>query len=101
MTRRARTGPLRNRRARRRRIWRTLQDLHQVEITDRVFLEALHHRFEHVEGFFLILDQGIVLAVAAQADALFQVIHAEEMIFPLLIDHAQRSEEHTSKSSHY
>jgi hypothetical protein len=60
-----------------------LQNLHQVEIADRVFLEALHHRFEHLERFFLVLDQRIVLAVAAQADALFQVVHAEQMIFPL------------------
>src|SRR3984957_8361401 len=66
-----------------------LHDLHQVEITNRVFLEALHHGFEHVEGFSLVLDQRIVLAISAQADALFEVIHAEQVIFPLLVDHAQ------------
>ena len=72
-----------------RRLRWTLQYLHQIEIPNRVFLKALHHRFEHVEGFFLVLDQRIVLAVAAQPDALFQVIHAQQVIFPLLIDHAE------------
>ena len=55
---------------------RTLQDLHQVQIANRLFLEALHHLFEHVEGLALVLDQRIVLPVAAQADAFFQVVHA-------------------------
>ena len=30
-----------------------------------------------------------MLPVAAQADALFQVVHREQMIFPLPVDHAQ------------
>src|SRR5262249_60892883 len=34
-------------------------------------------------------DYGIVLPIAAQTDALPQVIHAKEMIFPLRIEHAQ------------
>jgi len=37
----------------------------------------------------LYSHQRIMLAVAAQADALFQVIHAEEVIFPLRVDHAE------------
>jgi len=46
--------------------------------------KRLHHRFEHVEGFFLF-DQRIVLTVSAQPNALFQVVHAEQVIFPLLV----------------
>ena len=68
---------------------RTLQDLHQVEIAGGLFLEALHHGFEHVERFALVLDQRIVLAVAAQPDAFLQVVHVAQVVFPLRIEHAQ------------
>ncbi len=63
--------------------------LHQVQVPDRLLLEALHHVFEHVERLALVLHQGIVLTVPAQPDSLAQVIHIEQMIFPVLIQHAQ------------
>src|SRR3984957_4082457 len=71
------------------RIWRTLNNLHQVKIAGRVFLKALQHRLEHLERFFLIFDQRIVLAITAEADALLQMVHAQQVIFPLLVDHAE------------
>ena len=52
-------------------------------------MKALHHFFEHIEGLALVLNQRIMLCVAAQADALFQVIHREQVVFPLRVDHAQ------------
>src|SRR5216684_531399 len=60
-----------------------LHDLHQVQVADRFFLKALHHLFEHVVGLALVLDQRIMLSVAAQVDALLQVVHREQVIFPL------------------
>ena len=68
---------------------RALDNLHQVEIAGRVFLEALQHGLEHLKRFFLVLDQRIVLAIAAQADALLEVIHAQEVIFPLRVENAE------------
>ena len=66
-------------------LWR-FDHLHQVQIPDGLFLEALHHGFEHVERLALVLHQRIVLAVAAQSDAFAQVVHAEQVVFPLLVD---------------
>ena len=66
-----------------------LQHLHQVQVPDRFLLELLHHLFEHVEGFALVLDQRIVLPIAPQPNALLQVIHIEEVVFPQRIEHAQ------------
>src|ERR1700678_3523873 len=74
------------------RIWRTLDDLHQIEITRRVFLKALQHGLEHFEGFFFVLDQGIVLAIAAQANTFLEVIHAEKVIFPLRVENAEHDD---------
>ena len=51
-------------------IRRPLDNLHEVQVPRRVFLEALQHRFEHVERFFLVLDQRIMLAITAQANSL-------------------------------
>ena len=63
--------------------------MHQVEIPHRLFLEALHHGFEHVERLALVFHQRIVLPVTPKTDALLQVIHAKEMVFPLRIQHAE------------
>src|SRR5437868_15383478 len=65
----------------------TLNNLHEVQVTRGVSLEALHHAFEHVEGLTLVLNQRILLSVTAEADALLQVIHIEQLIFPLLVEH--------------
>ena len=67
-------------------------DLHEIQVANGLFLEALHHGFEHVEGLALVLHQRIVLSVAAQADAFAQVVHAEQVVFPLLIEHAQHDD---------
>ncbi len=37
----------------------------------------------------LYSTKRIVLPVAAQADALFQVVHTEKVVFPLRIEHTQ------------
>src|SRR5580700_4030693 len=71
------------------RLRRALKNLHQVEIARSVFLEALQHGLEHLERFFLVLDQRIVLAIATQADALLEMIHAEEVVFPLRVEHTE------------
>src|SRR5271170_4897338 len=57
-------------------------NLHQEQETNRVLLKASHHGFEHVEGLFLIGDKRILLPIAAQTDALFEVVHAQQMVFP-------------------
>ena len=64
-------------------------DLHQVKIASRVFLEALHHGFEHVERLALVLDQRILLPIATKTDSLFEVVHIEQVVFPLLVEDAQ------------
>ncbi len=57
-------------------------DLHQEQETDRVLLKASHHGFKHVEGLFLVGDQRILLAVSAKTNALLEVVHAQQMVFP-------------------
>src|SRR5271167_3873064 len=71
---------------------RRLEDLHQIEVAYRLFLEALHHGFEHVKGFALVLHQRIVLPVPAQPDTFAQVVHAEQVVLPLLVDDAQHDD---------
>src|SRR5882724_1892025 len=68
---------------------RTLKNLHQIQIPDRVFLEALHHFFEHVERFTLIFHQRVVLSVATKADTLLKVVHVQEVVLPKLINDAE------------
>ena len=65
------------------------ENLHAEEEADGVFLELEHHGFEHVEGLALVGDQRILLRIAAQADAFFEVVHGEQVIFPQAVDHAE------------
>src|SRR5215831_11859414 len=62
---------------------------HLEELLQDHFLQALDHLLKHVERFFLVLGERIALTVAAEPDALLEVIHAQEMIFPELIDPAE------------
>ena len=47
-----------------------------------VFLEAHHHGSKRLEGLLLVLDERVLLRVAAEADAFLEVVHVEEMFFP-------------------
>src|ERR1700674_15641 len=71
----------------RRLLWRwrllTLLNLDVVEITDRFVVNARHHVFEKDERFLLEFNKRIFLPVAAQPDALFQVVEREQVVFPL------------------
>ena len=60
-------------------------DLHAEEVACRVFLEAHHHAFEHLEGLALVGDEGVLLGVTAEADAFLEVVHGEEVVFPKAI----------------
>src|SRR5579862_2763259 len=65
-------------------------DAHQL--LDDVRLHAPDHVLEHVVPFLLVRLERIHLAVAAEADALLQVIHAEEMILPERIERLEHDE---------
>ena len=56
------------------------------EIANGFVIDARHHVFKEDERFFLKFDKRIFLAVAAEANALFQVVEREQMILPLGID---------------
>ena len=64
-------------------------NLHQEQETNRVLLKASHHGFKHVEGLFLVGHQRILLAISAQTDAFLEVVHAQQMVFPQAVEHAE------------
>src|SRR2546423_1429284 len=59
--------------------------LHMEEPIERIALDAFHHAGEHVEAFALVFDERIFLPVSAQTDAVAKMIHAEQVVFPMLI----------------
>ncbi len=56
---------------------------------DHIGLDPVHHRREHIEPLPLVLHQRVFLAVTAEADALLQVIHGQEVILPVRINHPE------------
>src|SRR6185369_12974748 len=64
-------------------------DLEVEQQPDGLFLDPLHHGAEHVVALALILDQRVALAVAAQADALAQVVHLVQVLAPLAVQDGQ------------
>ena len=67
-------------------------DLHAEEVAGGVLLEAHHHAFEHLEGLFFVGDERILLRVAAEADAFFEVVHGEEVIFPETVEDGEHDD---------
>src|SRR5690606_32970594 len=47
------------------------------------------HLGEHLERLALVLLLGVLLRIAAQPDALSQVVHVSEMFLPLVVEHPQ------------
>jgi hypothetical protein len=68
------------------------RDTHRVHLLDHVGFEALEHLGEHVEAFALVLLKRVALPVAAEPDAFLQMIHREQVLFPVLVDRLQRDD---------
>ena len=65
---------------------RTFAALQEEQVADRLVLDAVHHVLEQHVRLFLVFDERILLAVAAQPDAFLQVIHRQQVILPLVVD---------------
>ena len=52
---------------------------------------CFNHDGKHFKTFTLIFIQRVFLAIAAQTDALLQMIHIQEMFFPIGINHLQKN----------
>src|SRR5712691_4263277 len=72
--------------------WFLFDDLQVEEGADREGVDAIEHRLKHIEAFFLVLDQRILLTVTDQADALLQVIERQKVILPLRIDDVEHDD---------
>ena len=64
-------------------------DLQVEQEADRLLLDAVHHRGEHVEALALVLHQRVALGVGTQVDALAQVVHLVEVLAPLAVEHRE------------
>src|SRR5947199_8804995 len=67
-------------------------ELHAHQLLDHVGLEATHHPLAHVVAFLLVGLEGLDLPVAAQPDALLQVVHAEEVVLPEGVERLEHDE---------
>src|SRR6185312_55558 len=56
---------------------------------DRLELDPIEHRREQLERLALVLEAIVLLRIAAQMNALAQVIHRRQVLAPVLIEHAQ------------
>ena len=59
------------------------------EVLHRLFVDAILHRLEHLEAFAFVLDERVSLAVPPEADPLFEVIEAVQVVLPLDVDDLQ------------
>src|SRR6266508_2156108 len=66
--------------------------LEAEEVLYELILDAFLHQREELEGFLLIFDERVALAIAAQADAFLQVIERQQMVLPLLVHDLQHHE---------
>jgi hypothetical protein len=66
--------------------------LHREDLLDGVGVDAVDHLLEHLEPLLLVLLERVLLRVAAQADALLQMVHVEEVFLPELVDRLEENE---------
>ena len=64
-------------------------DLDVEQEPDRLLLDRVEHRAEHVEALPLVLDQRVALRHRPQPDALLQVVHLVQVLPPLAVEHLQ------------
>src|SRR5262245_37436819 len=62
-----------------------LDGLKQEEECQSIFFNAIHQSFEQLVRLFLVFNQRIALAVAAKTDTFLQVVHRQEVIFPVRV----------------
>jgi len=67
-------------------------DLHAEEMAGGVFLKTHHHGFEHLEGFAFVSDEGILLRVAAEADAFLEMVHGKEVILSEAVEDGEHDD---------
>lgn len=54
-----------------------------------VQLDPIHHRPKHVKALSFVFDEGILLPIPSQPDSVTELVHAEKMIFPVMVDDLQ------------
>ena len=56
------------------------------EVLQRLLLDGIHQGYKEVVRFVLVLDEWVLLALGAQADAFAEGVHVVEVCLPLLVD---------------
>ena len=69
-----------------RRLLRLRPALHPHQLADELVVDGREHLDEALVAFLLVLLLRVLLAVAAQADALAQVVHRQQVVLPQLVD---------------
>ena len=64
-------------------------NLHRSQQRGDIVFDAAPQAFKHGKCFALVFLLGIFLCVAAQMDALTQIIHGRQMFAPVAVDHLQ------------
>src|SRR5690606_10322781 len=64
-------------------------DAHPRQQRHDVVLHLVEQLAEQVEGFVLVLLLRLLLGIAAQVDALAQVVHARQVLLPVVVEHAE------------
>ena len=67
-------------------------DFHRKELLHDVLFNPMDHLFEHFEALFLIFLKRVLLSITPEPDALLQMVHIEEMIFPQAVDGLQHDD---------
>ena len=66
-------------------------EVHVEEQLHGLLLDGVDHGVVHLVALALVLDQGVALTHAAQADAILEVVHLVEVLAPLAV---QDGEDH-------
>ena len=63
--------------------------MHAGQVCHNIRLDDRQHVDEQVKGFFFVFLLRVLLRIAAQMNALAQVIHGSQMLFPVAVKRIQ------------
>src|ERR1700749_730548 len=62
-----------------------LRGLHEEQEPHRFLIDAIHQIIKKRERLFLEFDEWILLRIPAESNAFFQMVEAQQVIFPLRV----------------
>src|SRR3569832_2175428 len=68
-----------------------LDDLNAEEVLHRIPFDPLDHLGKQLKPFPLVFGERVLLSISPQPDPFFEIVHRQQVIFPMRVDHPEEN----------